>query len=182
MNFSRAEDDAAEAAALAVDVLGGRIDDAVGAELERALPQRRREHVVDHQRARRPRARSRRPPRCRCTSSVGLVGVSRKNVLVFGRIALRHCVEIGAVDQRRGDAEARQEILDHVAAGAEQRLARRRRGRRPSPGPSARRDRRHAGRGRARGLRAFERGHALLEHRHGRIGEARIAGSPGPRP
>ena len=36
------------------------------------------------------------------------------------------------------------------------------------------RDRRHAGRGGARGLGAFERGHALLEHRDGRIGEARI--------
>ena len=35
--FLRAEDDAAEAAALAVDVLGGGIDHAVGAELERAL-------------------------------------------------------------------------------------------------------------------------------------------------
>ena len=35
-------------------------------------------------------------------------------------------------------------------------------------------DRSHAGRGRARGLRAFERGHALLEHGDGRIGEARI--------
>ena len=31
-------------------------------------------------------------------------------------------VEIGAVDQRRGDAEARQPFLDHPAAGAEQRL------------------------------------------------------------
>ena len=45
-----AEDDAAEAAALAVDVLGRRIDHAVGAELERALVERRREHVVDHER------------------------------------------------------------------------------------------------------------------------------------
>jgi O-succinylhomoserine sulfhydrylase len=35
-------------------------------------------------------------------------------------------------------------------------------------------DRRHSGRGRARGFGAFERAHALLEHRHGRIGEARI--------
>src|SRR5678809_1072086 len=32
----------------------------------------------------------------------------------------------------------------------------------------------HAGCGRARGLGAFERGHALLEHGHGRVGIARI--------
>ena len=36
------------------------------------------------------------------------------------------------------------------------------------------RHRRHSGRGRARGLGALECRHALLEHRHGRIGEARI--------
>ena len=36
------------------------------------------------------------------------------------------------------------------------------------------RHRRHAGRGRARGFGAFERRHARLEHRDGRIGEARI--------
>ena len=35
-------------------------------------------------------------------------------------------------------------------------------------------DRRHAGRGRAAGLGAFERDHALLEHRNRRIGVARI--------
>src|SRR5207244_498639 len=35
-------------------------------------------------------------------------------------------------------------------------------------------DRCHSGRGRARGGRAFERHHALLEHGDGRVGEARI--------
>ena len=34
-------------------------------------------------------------------------------------------------------------------------------------------DGRHAGRGGARRFGALERAHALLEHRHGRIGEAR---------
>ena len=98
------------------------------------------------------------------TSSVGLVGVSRKNALVFGRTAFFHCAEIGAVDQRRGDAEARQPFLDHPAAGAEQRL------RRDDVVAGAHQahqrggHRRHAGRGRARGLGAFERRHALLEH------------------
>ena len=36
-------------AALAVDVLGRRIDHAIGAERQRALVERRGEHVVDHQ-------------------------------------------------------------------------------------------------------------------------------------
>ena len=35
-----------------------------------------------------------------------------------GRLPLR---EIGAVDQRRGDAETRQQIFDHIETGAEQR-------------------------------------------------------------
>src|SRR6516162_10156472 len=45
--FLRSEDNSAEAARLAIDVLGGRIHDAVGAKRERTLKQRRREHVVD---------------------------------------------------------------------------------------------------------------------------------------
>ena len=47
MNSLRAEDDAAEAAALAVDVLGRGVDDDVGAEIEAALEDRRGEDVVD---------------------------------------------------------------------------------------------------------------------------------------
>ena len=43
----RAEHHAAQAAALAVDVLGGGIDDAVGAELERLLIERCRKYIVD---------------------------------------------------------------------------------------------------------------------------------------
>ena len=43
------QDDAAEAAALAVDMLGGRVDDDMRAELERLLLQRRGEDVVDDQ-------------------------------------------------------------------------------------------------------------------------------------
>jgi len=45
--FFRGEDDSAERAALAVDVLGRGIDDAVGAERERVLQHRRSEGVVD---------------------------------------------------------------------------------------------------------------------------------------
>ena len=82
--------------------------------------------------------------------------------------------EIGSLDQRRGDAETRQQLLDDVKTRAEQRprgddmvagleLAHQRRG-----------HRRHAAGGGARRLGALEQRHALLEHRDGRIGEARI--------
>ena len=50
------QDHAAEHAPLAVDVFGGRVDDAIGAELHRMLQQRRGEHVVDDQRSRPPHA------------------------------------------------------------------------------------------------------------------------------
>jgi hypothetical protein len=46
--LARAEDRAAEAAPLPVDVLGRRVDDDVGPELQRSLQERRGEHVVDH--------------------------------------------------------------------------------------------------------------------------------------
>ena len=116
----RAEDDAAEAAALAVDMLGGRIDHAIGAERERALPKRRREHVVDHQR------------RARLMRDLGDAGdvdhfqrrIGRRlEEAGLGVRAQRRPpgVEIGAVDDGRGHAEARQVVLDHVEARAEQR-------------------------------------------------------------
>jgi hypothetical protein len=97
------------------------------------------------------------------TSRVGLVGVSRKNVLA-GAHRLAPGIEIGAVHQRGCDAVARQVPLDHVEAGAEQSLE----ATIWSPARTcpisavvtaaipvavARR-------------RRFERHHALLEHRH----------------
>ena len=171
--FLRAEHDAAQAAPLAVDVFGGRIDHAVGAERERALEQRRGEHVVDHQRG---------AGRVRDLRHFGDVDDFERGIgraFEKERLGVRpHGVfpglEIAAVDQGRGDAEARQVILDDVAAGAEHgfrrhhviaglELADQRDG-----------DRGHAGRGGARRFRAFERRHAALEHVDGRIGEARI--------
>ena len=168
------QDDPAEHAALAVDVLGRRIDDAIGAELQGMLKHRRREHVVDHERRAMTRARFPRRAAMSMISSVGLVGLSRNAVLVFGPHRGAPGVEIRAVDQRRGDAEARQQLLDHVKTRAEQRLggddvvarfelAHQRGG-----------DRRHAARGRARRLSALEQRHAAFEHRDRRVGEARI--------
>ena len=173
MNLFGAEHHAAEAAALAVDMLGRRIDHAIGAELERALPERGREHVVDGER----RARvmrdlrhggdidhfQRRIGRCLHEERLG-VGPHR----------LLPLIEIGAVDQRRGHAEARQQFLDHVETGAEQRARRDDVVAGLDLAHQRERHRRHPGRGRARILGALEIRHAGLEHAHGRIGEARI--------
>ena len=108
------------------------------------------------------------------SSSVGLVGLSRKNALRLRPHRLPPGVEVGAVDQRRGDAEARQELGDHIVAGAEQRA----RGDDMVAGlqvaEQRRRHRRHAARHGAARLRAFQQAHALLEHGDGRIGVARI--------
>ncbi len=83
-------------------------------------------------------------------------------------------VEVVAVHQRAVDAEARQQVLDDVAAGAEQRLG----GHHVVAGLDlahhGRRHGRHAGRRGAGVLGAFEQRHALLEHPHGGVREARV--------
>ena len=169
----RGENDAAEAATLPVDMLRRRIDDNVGAELEGLLQERRREDIVDDE------------PRARLMREIGdgfevvdlEAGIGRRleekglGLLADGLLPLR---EVGAVDERRLDAEARQQILDDVETGAEKRP------RRDDviAGLDLRKhgggDGGHAGGGGARGFRALEQAHARLEHGHGRIGEARI--------
>ena len=124
------EDDAAEAAPLPVDVLGRRIDDDVRAELQRLLEERRREDVVDDQPRARPCGRSPRRPRRRSVPASGSTGVSRKNALVCGLHRAAPRVEIGAVDQRRGDAEPRQELARSRSRRSRTERARRRHGRR----------------------------------------------------
>ena len=167
------QDAAAEHAALAVDVLGRRIDDDVGPELERALVERRREHVVDDELG---------------AGAVRDLGDRRDVVDLQGRIGRRlheehfgvlghrllPLIEIVAVDERRRDAEAPQPVLDHPAARAEQGLRRHDVIAHAHEAHQRGGHRRHAGRGRARGLGAFERRHALLEHAHGRVRVARI--------
>ena len=161
MKSSEREDDAAETAALAVDVLGRRIDHAVGAERERGLEDRRGEDVVDDQR----RAGLVRDLRHRGDVDDLERRIGRrfeKERLGVRPHRVAPLVEIGAVDQRRGNAEARQIILDDVAAGAEQRLRRDHMVAGLELADQRQRHRRHAGRGRARGLGALERRHALL--------------------
>jgi hypothetical protein len=84
-----------------------------------------------------------------------------------------------AVDQRMSNAETRQHFLDHVAAGAEHRLRRDDMVARAQRAKKRCRHGGHAAGGGACNRRAFQRGHARLEHRHGRIAEARIGKAVG---
>ena len=140
---------------------------------ERPLQQRRGEHVVDHDQ------------RFRLLGDVcnGLDihqlehGIGRRLEEESARVGpdrLLPGLEIAPVDQRGLDAVARQQILDDVAAAAEQgagrddviaglQMAKQRRG-----------DGGHAARRAARGVGAFQRAHARLEHGHGGVGVAAI--------
>jgi hypothetical protein len=171
--LARAQDRAAQRAALAVDVLGCRVHHDVGAELERPLQHRRGEGVVEHD------------------LGAGLVreiahrldvdDVEHRIAGRFeqhggGRLAERllPLLEVAAVDELAGDAVFRQQLVDDVVARAEQ-LARRHDA---VAGLEQRQQReehcRHAGRGGAAGLGALEGGDAVLEHGDRRIAEARI--------
>ena len=171
--FLRRQDDAAEAAALAVDVLCRGIHHDVGAERERALPDRGCEYIVDDQ------------PRAALVRDLGDGGdvehVERRIGRAFQEAAfgvrphrLLPLVEVEAIDQRGLDAVTRQQVFHHVAAGAEQRLCRHHMVAGLQRRQHGGRHRGHAGGGGAPGFRAFELDHAPLEHRHGGIGEARI--------
>ena len=167
------QDDAAEATALAVDVLGGRIDDDVSAEFQRLLLQRRGEDIVHHQ----PRA-DRIGDRCH-----------RRDVDHFERRVRRAFEEeqfrvwldrlfpvadIGAVDQRRFDAVFGRQRLHYPAAGAEQRARRNDMVAGPEAAQDGGRNSGHARRRRPRVLGALQRAHALFEHVDGGIGVPRI--------
>ena len=118
MKLLARQNHAAEAAPLAVDMFRGRVDHAIRAERQGALKQRRREDIVDHER---------RPAR------VGDLGHGRNVDEFEGRVGRTFekerpglgpqggapLIQVVAVDQRRGDAEARQQVFDDIAAGAE---------------------------------------------------------------
>ena len=100
------DDRAADHVGVAVQVLGRRVHDQIGAELERALQHRRRERVVDRAAARRACAR-RAPARAMSTIlSSGLVGVSTQIKRVFGRSARCTRVAVGHVDAVDREAES----------------------------------------------------------------------------
>ena len=169
---ARAQHRAAEDAALPVEVLGGRMDDRVGAELQRPLQRRRAEAVVD-QRGRRCRDRARPARRCRRSRSADWTAF-RRTAAVCGCRPPRARPKGRRVDEAHLDAErastARKELhrrAEHAGAQTTWSPA-------FSVARHAARIARHAGRGRDAVLGALERGEALLEHRHRRVGEARI--------
>ena len=108
------------------------------------------------------------------TSSVGFEIDSRKaspGVRAEGGAPL---VEVGAVDERDLDAEARQQRLDDVEARAEQRARRDHVVAGPELAEHRAVHRRHAGRGGEGVLGAFQRRHPLLEHAHRRVAVAGV--------
>ena len=133
----RAQDHAAEAAPLPVDVLGRRIDDAIGAELPAGAGRAASRRRCRRRASRRPPARSRRRPAMSTSSSVGLAGVSRKNVFVFGpdrgAPALRGRGRRPASIRRRSAAGTPRSRSGRSRTAP----ARRRRGRRPRAGRPA---------------------------------------------
>ena len=167
------QDDAAETAALTVDMLGGGIDDDMRAELERLLLQRRRKDIVDD------KARADRIGELGHEGDVDHLERRIGRALQEEQLGVRPhrlfpFLRLGAVDQRRLDTVFRHQRLDHPAARAEQRARRHDVIAGPCRAQQRCRDRRHAGRRGARILGAFQRAHALLEHVDGRVGVARI--------
>ena len=106
--------------------------------------------------------------------SSGLVGALEEGDLGVRAHRGGPLVEILAVDQRARHAETRQQLLDDVATRAEQRLRRHDLVAGLDLAEQGGGDGRHAGRGRPRGLGAFEQRHALFEHRHGGIGKTGV--------
>ena len=121
---------------------------------------------------------------CRCataataamssTSSPGLPSVSANTSRVLSVMALLEAAGIARIDQRGGDAEARQRVREHVVRPAVDA----RRGHDVPAGAHQRgygqMQRRLAGGGRHRADAALERRDALLQHRHGGVGDARV--------
>ena len=169
----RGQNHPAQTAPLPVDMFRGGIDHAIGAHLQRALQQRRGEDIVHHE------IGAARMGDLRHRSDVDdfelwIGGAFQKadlGVWLHGGAPL---VEIRSIDQRRGHAEAGQQLFDDVAAGAEQSLGRDHMVARFQLAQHGGGDGGHAAGGGAGGLGALQQGHALFEHGDGGIGEARI--------
>ena len=154
------EHDAAQDVALPAQELRRRVDDEVGAELERMLEGRAQEGVVDgDERLRRVRARHARPrARCRVMRSVGLAGVSTKTSLRSGSAGrgARERVAIAGRHAHGREAERLEQLVHEVLRAAVERP-------RVQERRAARQEREAAGR---------DRGHARVED--GRAGRAAL--------
>ncbi len=166
-------DEAADRGAVAAEELGQRVEDDVGAVRQRPHEIRRRHGVVDHQRqAGRVRHVGDRADVQRVELGVG----DRLRVQQLGARRDGPAEGLGVVAVHEGDVDA--ELLegvaeqrdgaaverpgrDHVVAGAGQ-------------VEDGRADGRLAGGEGDAGHSVFQRGHPLLEHRRGRVGDARV--------
>src|SRR5208337_2431233 len=168
-DFAAAENDAPETSAVPVDMFCRRINDAIGAKLERLLQNGRGKDVVDDK----TRAIFMRYARY-CSNIIyfqtWIGGRFEKQELCFGPHCRPPLAKITAIDEGRGDAKARQQILDHIEAGAEHGAGRDHMIAGLELCHERRRDRGHAARSRARRFRPLEQSHPLLEHVDGGIG------------
>ena len=168
------DDDAADGDAVAAQELGGGMHDDVGTVLDGPAQVGRGERGIDRQRQAVPVGDARPPPRCPAPPSPGLPSVSANSSRVLSVMARCEAGGIARIDQRRGDAEARQGVHEHVVRAAVDA-----RGRDDVPARTHQRgddemQRRLAAGGGDRADAALQRRDALLQHRHRRVGDARI--------
>ena len=171
--FGIAQDRAAHDPALAVDMLGRRIDHHVGAEGHGLLQHRRGKDIVHHQ------------PSTRLVGQIGnRFEVDHFQPRIGGGFqehrpggpgqCLAPLVEIGAVDDVDLDPVAGQDFRNHEQAGAEERAGAHHVVAGVEHAHQRSEDRRHARRRRAASIVALQQRHALLEHGDGGIGETGI--------
>ena len=167
------QDRAAQDAALAVDVLGRRVDDEIGTERERLLEDRGGEDVVDDEK--RPVGAAQLGQCGDVEDLHGRIGRGLdQHKPRLGPEHLPHRVDTGGVHHVSRNPVARQPFTDqparrpeehavrqHALAGLEQR-------------EQTGRDRRHAGGGGTGESRVLEQAQPLLEHVHGGIGLAAV--------
>ena len=168
-----AQDHAAQRAALAVDIFGRGMHHDMGAEFHRPLQRRGGEGIVHHQQRAMPVG----DLRHRLQIHDRQRGIGRRFQEQHARLGPHRLfpgADVPAVHQGGGDAEARQDLLHHMQAGAEHRP------RRHHMIAGLQADRNTAvtaampvAVARPTGG-AFQRRHALLEHGDGGIAEAAI--------
>ena len=171
--FFLAQNHTAKAAALAVDVLCGRVDNKVSAQLACDRVDRRRHGVVDNDQ------------RVVCVGQIdnGLHvddfegGV--RNGLEEHDLGVRTdcgfpCVHVTTIDEGDLNAEAGQHFFEDIEARTEQRAARYNVVARFQQRHQRTVDGSHTGGGRETSFNAFEVGHAVFEHRNGRVAIAGI--------
>ena len=164
---------AADRDAVAAEELGHRVIDDVGAQLDRPAEVRRREGVVDQQRQ---AVVVRDGGNARDVEHLE-AGVAERLAEHEPRLGPDRRAEgarVARVDQRGGDAEARQRVDEQVVAAAVERARRDDMAARPHQRHHRERERRLARRRADRADAALERREPLFEHRRRRVRDARI--------